>query len=663
MSKVRLSLRRELAAFLTVALALGAPAGCGSSTTTAPASSAPTPAAPAAPAASAVAGAPPALAPASAPAPAAAAAPTPAAPAAPADPSAPGLATGPDDGGAAAAAKATDVAVGMRGAVTSAAPEATAIGLEVLQKGGNAVDAAVAVAFALGVAHPTAGNIGGGGFVVVRTAKGEVTTFDYREVAPRAATRDMYLDAKGEPTKESRIGPRAAGIPGDVAGMEAVHKRYGKLRWKDLVMPSVALARQGFVLDSFHGEDMKWGAKAMGDYLAQLEADPASKPALREAVEKTLAQFRKPDGTPYGPGDRWVQEDLARTLEAIAKGGARAFYRGPLATRMAKEVKAMGGIWTAADLAGYKVLERKPVTFDYRGRTVYTMAPPSAGGITLRQVLAASEELGFAKLPWTSVARIHLYVEALRRIYADRNLLVADPGFAEVPMERLLDRSYIAARLGDIDRQHATPSSKVGAGVEIQEKPQTTHFSVVDGSGLAVANTFTLNGGFGAKVLIPGTGVMLNNEMDDFTAKPGSPNMFGLVQGPQNAVAPGKRMLSSMTPTIVTEAGKVRLVCGSPGGPTISTTVAQVVMQVLDYGAPLEQAVAASRVHHQWMPDAIFHEGDLPAETTKALEAMGHKLMTRGRIGHANCIEVVPATGELRAVADVARDGGDAAAF
>lgn len=570
---------------------------------------------------------------------------------------------GPDDGGAAPAAPEVGLAVGKRGAVTSAAPEATAIGLAVLQRGGNAVDAAVAVAFALGVAHPTAGNIGGGGFMVVRTPKGEVTSFDYREVAPRAATRDMYLDDKGQPTRDSRLGPRAAGIPGDVAGLELAHKRYGKLPWRELVLPSVALARDGITLDSFHADDLQWGAKAMADYLTQLESNPAANPALREAVRKTLAVFRKPDGTPYAKGDRWVQAELAQTLEAIAKGGARAFYRGPLAARMAKEVKAMGGIWTAADLSSYKVIERKPVTFEYRGHQVFTMAPPSAGGITLRQVLAASEELGFKELPWASVERIHLYAEALRRIYADRNLLVADPAFAKVPIDRLLDRAYIAGRFGDIDRGKATPSSKVGAGVELEEKPETTHFSVVDGAGFAVANTFTLNGGFGAKVLVPGTGVMLNNEMDDFTAKPGSPNMFGLVQGPQNAVAPGKRMLSSMTPTIVTLDGKVRIVCGSPGGPTISTTVAQVLMQVIDYGLPIEQAVAASRIHHQWMPDAIFFEGDLPASTVKALEAKGHKLMTRGRIGHANCIEVDPKTQELRAAADIGRDGGAAEAY
>lgn len=631
--------RQLLAALLSGAVALSASA-CGSSQ-------------------SSPSVAPPAAAPATQPS-----APVAAAPAQP--PAAPPpaeSATGPDDDGAKVdVATATDVAVGKQGAVTSASKEATEIGLDVLKKGGNAVDAAVAVAFALGVTHPTAGNIGGGGFMVVRTPDGKATTFDYREVAPKGATRDMYLDASGAVTKDSRQGPRAAGIPGDVAGMEMAHRRYGKLPWKDLVMPAVALARDGVVLDSFHAADMGWGAKSMGEYLKALEGDAKSPPALREAVKKTVALFSKPDGTPFAAGDRWVQPDLAVTLEAIAKGGAKAFYRGPLAAKMAKDMKAMGGLWTAADLAGYKVIERKPIVFAYRGTTVITMPPPSAGGITLRQVLGASELLGFKEMKWDSVERIHLYVEALRRVYADRNLLVGDPGFIKVPLEQILDTKYLKARLATIDPHRATPSDQVGAGVEIEEKPETTHFSVIDGSGMAVANTYTLNGGFGAKVQIPGTGVTLNNEMDDFTAKPGSPNMFGLVQGPQNAIAPGKRMLSSMTPTIVVENGKVRLVCGSPGGPTISTTVAQVLLQVIDHGLPLEQAIAAGRIHHQWKPDMIFHEEDLPKKTARALEALGHKLTSRGRIGHANCIES-NAAGELRAVADVARDGGDAAAY
>jgi gamma-glutamyltranspeptidase/glutathione hydrolase len=291
------------------------------------------------------------------------------------------------------------------------------------------------------------------------------------------------------------------------------------------------------------------------------------------------------------------------------------------------------------------------------------MPPPSAGGITLRQILAASEILGLDKLEWDSVDRIHLYVEALRRVYADRNNLVADPAFVDVPMKTMLDVEYLKKRMADIKKDRATPSKEVGAGVELVEKPETTHYSVVDGKGMAVANTYTLNGGFGARVAVPGTGVIMNNEMDDFTAKVGSPNMFGLVQGPQNAIAPKKRMVSSMTPTVVTRGGKLRAVCGSPGGPTISTTVAQVLLQLIDHGRSMDQAIAATRIHHQWLPDAIMHEESLDKATAKALAARGHQLKSRGRIGHANCIEVDPASGMLRAVADSGRDGGDADAY
>jgi gamma-glutamyltranspeptidase/glutathione hydrolase len=291
------------------------------------------------------------------------------------------------------------------------------------------------------------------------------------------------------------------------------------------------------------------------------------------------------------------------------------------------------------------------------------MPPPSAGGVTLRQVFAASEALALHDMPWESADRVHLYIESLRRVYADRNELIGDPGFVDVPLKTLLDARYMAERVAKVDRQRATPSSEVRAGVELREKMQTTHYSVVDEKGMAVATTYTLNGGFGAQLLVPGTGVILNNEMDDFTAKVGAPNMFGLVQGPQNAIAPGKRMVSSMTPTIVTRDGKLRAVCGSPGGPTISTTVAQILLQVIDHDVPIDQAIAAMRIHHQWLPDIVFHEDGLDPALARALTARGHTLKSRGRIGHANCIEADAKTGELRAVADTGRDGGDAEAF
>ena len=560
----------------------------------------------------------------------------------------------------AAADEQPGVATGRRGAVASAEANASDVGLAILKRGGNAVDAAVAVAFALGVTHPTAGNIGGGGFMVIRLPDGTSTAIDYREVAPRAATRDMYLDAGGKPTPDSRLGPRAAGIPGVVRGLEYAHRKYGSLPWRELVRPAIALARDGVELDAFHAREMAAVTRSMIDYAAKV---PATNAALREAMAATLRTFRKTDGSTFATGDTWRQPRLARTLEAIAAGGADAFYRGPLARTLAARVAAMGGIWTAADLARYKAIEREPIRFSYHGHDIITMPPPSGGGITMRQILAASDALHLERLDWDSVDRIHLYVEALRRIYADSTQLLGDPGFVDIPLATILDTGYIPKRMADIDRAKATPSSAIKSGVASTEHLETTHFSVVDAAGMAVANTFTLNGGFGAKVQVPGTGVTLNNEMDDFTAKVGAPNMFGLVMGAQNAIQPGKRMLSSMTPTIVVKDGRLRAVIGSPGGPTIITTVAQIVMQLIDHQRPLADAVGAARVHHQWMPDRITYEEALPAATMAMLKDKGHAMRVRAHIGVANCIEVDPKTGALVAVADVKRDGGKAAAW
>lgn len=560
---------------------------------------------------------------------------------------------------AAAPLSKPSLAIGKNGAVTSAEANATDIGLAVLKKGGNAVDAAVAVGFALGVTHPSAGNIGGGGFMVLKLPDGSTTTIDYREMAPGAASRDMYLDKSGAVTSESRLGPRAAGIPGVVAGLWMAHQAHGSLPWNSLVLPSVKLAREGWKLDSFHADDLAGVVPRILQYRGDV---PEDETGLRLALDATLATFRKSDGSSYQTGDLWKQPELASTLEAIAEGGRDAFYKGEIAKRMAKEVKAMGGLWTTKDLAGYKAVVRKPVQFSYRGHEIVTMPPPSAGGVVLRQVLAAADELNLETLDWDSAKRTHLYVEALRRTYADRNQLIGDPDFIKIPMDTLLNVEYMRERMADVDPAHATLSSKVGAGVQRKESEQTTHFSIADAKGMAVANTYTLNGGFGAKVQIPNTGVTLNNEMDDFTAKVGTPNMFGLIQGPQNSIAPGKRMLSSMTPTIVIKNGKLRAVLGSPGGPTISTTVAQILLQLIDHDRSLEDAVAAPRVHHQWMPDQIRHEEALSTQLKADLAAMGHELKGRRAIGHANCIEVMP-SGEIHAVADVGRDGGKAAAY
>jgi gamma-glutamyltranspeptidase/glutathione hydrolase len=541
-----------------------------------------------------------------------------------------------------------EIARGKHGAVASAEANASRIGIEILAAGGNAVDAAVAVGFALSVTHPSAGNIGGGGFMVVRFPDGKSTALDYRETAPGAASPDMYLDEKGELTDASRSGAKAAGIPGDVAGFWYAHSHWGKLEWRKVVEPAVALARDGWVLDPIHAEDLQWASKRMVD----------------AGFESSADVFRKPDKSAYAAGDVWRQPELAATLQRIAEQGRDGFYTGPFAEYLVAGVVDLGGIWTTEDLAGYQAIEREPLKFPYHGYEVIAMPPPSAGGIVLRQILAASEVMNLHKLAWHSPAQVHAYIEILRRTYADRNLLLGDPDFIQIPIERLLDTSYIDERCADIDPKKATPSDKIGAGVEVRESEQTTHFSVVDGDGLAVANTFTLNGGFGAKVVVPNTGVILNNEMDDFTAKVGTPNMFGLIQGPQNQIEPGKRMLSSMTPTILVKDGKLRAVLGSPGGPTITTTVAQILLQIVDYDRPLEDAVRELRIHHQWKPDTVWHEDGIDPALKKALEKKGHKLESRGwRIGHANCIEVDPETGEIEAVADVARDGGSAVAY
>ncbi len=539
------------------------------------------------------------------------------------------------------------LALGTQGAVASQEAHATDVGLDVLRRGGNAVDAAVAVGFALAVTHPTAGNLGGGGFLVLRTPTGETAALDFREMAPSAASRDMYLGKDGKPTKESLEGPKAAGIPGSVAGLAAAHARYGKLPWKQLVAPAIELAAQGFELDEVGAADLARGVERMS--------------ALGFGYAAKV--YGKADGKPLAKGERLVQPDLAETLRAIADD-PKSFYTGPLAERMAKEVKKAGGIWVAEDLRRYEPKWRTPIVFAYRGREVITMPPPSAGGVVLRQLLAASEAMKLESKPWRSADEIHLFAEAMRRTYADRNLLLGDPDHVAIPLEHLLDTTYVKGRLADVDPARATPSTKIGAGeAGKQESMQTTHYSVVDAEGMAVATTTTLNTGYGSKYAVPGTGVLLNNEMDDFSVKPGSPNVFGLVQGEPNAIAPGKRMLSSMTPTILVENGELRAVLGSPGGPTISTTVAQVVRGLVDYGRPIDEAVEALRAHHQWLPDQIWTEEKMPAELEQALVAKGHTIKKRPRIGHANCIEVDPETRGFRAVADTTRAGGKAAAY
>jgi gamma-glutamyltranspeptidase/glutathione hydrolase len=539
------------------------------------------------------------------------------------------------------------VAVGVHGAVSSAEQNASQVGIAVLQRGGNAVDAAIAVAFALAVTHPTAGNLGGGGFMLVRMADGTATAIDYREAAPLAAAADMYLDAAGNVTRDSVLGPRAAGIAGTVAGMALAHRRFAKLAWAELVEPAVKLAREGHALDREHAEDLAHAVEAM----------------RKAGFEDSARVYLGTEGAPLLEGQLWQQPELGATLETIATQGGGAFYSGPLAERIAQGVQKLGGLWTAEDLRRYRALERAPLVFDYRGHQILSMPPPSSGGIVLREILGASELLSLDKTPWRSTDGFHLYVEAARRAYADRNDLLGDPDFVKVPTQKLTSADYIRERMKDIDPLHATPSDRIKGGLLPAESTQTTHFSVVDDAGNAVSNTYTLNTSFGAKVVIPGTGILLNDEMDDFTAKPGAANTYGLVQSATNAIAPGKRMLSSMTPTIVVKDGQLRAVVGTPGGPTITNTVAQILRALLDYGRPLDDAVRAPRLHHQWLPDRITVEPSFEPEIAQELRARGHEVVQGNTFGQAECIEVDPATHGFRAVADVTRHYGAAAAY
>jgi len=540
------------------------------------------------------------------------------------------------------------VAVGIHGAVSSAEPHATLAALRVLRAGGNAVDAAITLAFALAVTHPSAGNLGGGGFMVLRTAAGASVAIDYRETAPAAATRDMYLDAQGKLTDASVIGARAAGIPGTVRGLALAHERFGTKPWAELVAPAIELARDGHRIDADH-------ARTLARAVSQMR---------NAGFEGSARIYCDERGEPFVEGQLWKQPELAATLAEVARD-PQSFYTGPLAQRLVAQMQASGGIWTAADLAGYRALVRQPLQFSYRGHEIITMPPPSAGGIVMRQILFASEQLHIERAPYRSAQAFHLYVEATRRAYADRNTWLGDPDFVHVPVAGLLDPAYIAERMRDIDPEHATPSSQVGAGQPRRESPETTHFSIVDEQGMAVSNTYTLNAGFGAKLVLPGTGVLLNDEMDDFAANPGHPNVYGLVQGEANNIQPGKRMLSSMTPTLVLKDGRLRAVLGTPGGPTITTTVVQLVRALIDYEVPLDFAVRAARVHQQWLPDQVLIEPQLENDIVEGLRARGHTVVPSpfGHIGHADCIEVDPRTQGFRAVADVTRGSGGALAY
>jgi gamma-glutamyltranspeptidase/glutathione hydrolase len=526
---------------------------------------------------------------------------------------------------------AKDVTVtAAHGMVATDAPLATHVGAQVLRDGGNAVDAAIATAFALAVVLPAAGNLGGGGFLVAHMGDGREGALDFRETAPGASTRDMYLGANGRADYRSITGELSVGVPGSVAGLWAAHERYGSKPWAALVAPAIALAEQGFVVDS--------------DFAGAIRADSA-----RLARFPASAALFLPNGRVPHPGDHWRNPDLASVLKRIASDGPKGFYAGPTAELIAAEMRRGHGIITQKDLAGYEAKWRDPIVFTYRGHKVISMPPPSSGGLTIALVAHELARFDIRAAGWHTPKALSLFAEGMRRGFAVRNSMLGDPDFVSIPTARLLSQSFADSLASTIVEDRATPSADVrwsgGASVE---KKQTTHFSVMDGQGGAAGLTTTLNGSFGSAVVASGTGILLNDEMDDFATDPGRPNMFGLVQGEANAIAPGKRMLSSMSPTIVLgEDGTPLLVTGAQGGPTIISTTFQIMSDVIDYDMDVGAAVRAPRVHHQHLPDTLnYEQGGLTPATLDALRAMGYALAP------------LPANGDLGFAASILRRGG-----
>ncbi|NIM00934.1 MAG: gamma-glutamyltransferase [Acidobacteria bacterium] len=510
-----------------------------------------------------------------------------------------------------------------RGMVVSPEAHASRVGAEVLAEGGTAADAAVAVAFALAVTNPQAGGIGGGGFLLYRDEHGNHTALDFRETAPEGLTPDRFVDESGKPVPGLSLETGlAVGVPGVVAGLAEIHERWGVLPWKRLIEPAIGLARDGFPVYP----DL---VRAYGSAEKRLRLD-----------ERATAIFLPGAGVPLR-GRILEQPQLAATLERIARRGRAGFYEGPVAQALVATVQARGGVMELTDLGAYEVVEREPVRGTYRGYRVVSFPPPSSGGIILLQMLAMLERFEMPE-GYGASDTIHLMAEIQRRAFADRSKWLGDPDHVDVPVERLLDSAYVASRASTIDRSRATPSSEILPGAPAAEGSDTAHFSVADRSGRAASLTTTLNTSFGSGIVAAGTGIVLNNEMDDFSLAPGVPNVYGLVGGEANAVRPRKRPLSSMTPTIVeyAETGKRPfLVLGSPGGPRIINAVFQVLVNVIDHGMELQEAVNAPRVHHQWIPDLIsYEERALPADVRRALRAMGHSLATYERIGNVNAI-------------------------
>jgi gamma-glutamyltranspeptidase/glutathione hydrolase len=528
------------------------------------------------------------------------------------------------------------------GMVVSVEPHATEVGVKILQAGGNAVDATVAVGLALAVTHPGAGNLGGGGFMLVRLADGRTAFLDFRERAPAAASRNMYLDSNGKATQDSTLGYRASGVPGTVRGLELASQKFGKLPWAQLVRPAADLASKGYALSYSEANSMRGGGRGM-------ERFPESKRVFLR------------DGKYYEPGETFIQADLGRTLDRIARLGAKDFYEGETASLLAADMQKHGGLITLDDLKNYKAIERQPLTGKYRGYDIITAPPPSSGGVGILQMLGVLEGTDFAKAGAGSATAVHYITEAMRHFFADRSEHLGDPDFVKVPLTAMLDPKYFLKIRASIDPEKATPSSQVHAAVFTgHESNQTTHFSVADAQGNVVSMTYTLNGGYGSKVTATGLGFLLNNEMDDFAPKPGEANMYGLIQGEFNAIQPGKTPLSSMVPTILMRDGKPFAVLGSPGGPTIINTVLEVAINMIDWNMNVQDAVNWPRFHHQWLPDELRMESGYSPDTVDLLTKRGYIVKHVGAQGE--CAAIRFNNGWLEGAADP-RSGGTAAGY
>jgi gamma-glutamyltranspeptidase/glutathione hydrolase len=515
------------------------------------------------------------------------------------------------------------------GVVVSVSAPASDVGLTILKKGGNAVDAAVATAFALAVTHPAAGNIGGGGFMLIHPPKGKPVVIEYRETAPAAATEAMFKPG------ETPYSPRVVGVPGTVRGLAKAHRKFGKLPWRDIIEPAVRLAKTGFVFDAHHARSLNDVLRS-GKNFAELQR-----------------VFAKPEGGPWSAGDTLKQPDLAKTLRLIAEQGEAAFYTGPIAEQIVAEMRAGDGLITMQDLAGYKAHERTPIHGTYRGFDVHGPPPPSSGGICLLEMLNILETFDVKKHARFSPETLHLLTEAARRAFCDRARYLGDPAFTKIP-GHLTSKAYARQLVQEIDLAKATPSADLAKDIALApEGDSTTHFSVIDKDGLAVANTYTLEHSYGSRIVVKGAGFLLNNEMTDFNWRPGVTTTKGAIGTPPNLIAPGKRMLSSQTPTILAKGGKVLLVTGSPGSRTIINTVLDVVVNVVDYDMPIQAAVDAPRLHHQWFPDEIRIEYlDKLEEVATRLRAMGHRVAAEKTQGDAHSIWVNPKTGGYVGAAD-----------